>query len=298
MQRKNSDVFVVLSIVVLNIIWMILPYHTWEIGIVLALPLVFFIPGYTAIEILAHKRGLSASHRFTFSLGLSIAIDILGGFLLNVLPMGLRTQSWVVMLSCLALIFTLIILYLRKDNPHTSAQRGYRSIPPVGSQEDPRGGTSSGPQGDRKAFPYISQVGISAGVAFGLAAVLVVLSLFYATRGVAEQPRPGFTQLWMLPATQTGQHCTVQVGIHSFENASVSYHALMTVNNTQTMSWSALVLTSDTVWERSVAITATSAKNVFVEVRLYRDDKPAVVYREVHVTLYPLGKDTIVRCGT
>ncbi len=266
MHPKNSDVFVVLGIVVLNAVWMLLPYHTWVVGILLALPLVFFIPGYMVIEVLAYNRVLSVSHRATFSLGLSLAIDILSGFLLNAFPMGLRTQSWVVMLSCLTLVFALIILYLRKDDVQVS-----KRVTPVGSQRD------------RNGLSYVSQVGRT-GVAFGLAAVLVVLSFFYATKGIAEQPRPGFTQLWMVPSTQRAQSCIVQVGMHSFENTSVKYHVLMTVNNTQTMSWSALVLAPDAVWEQSVAIPPMSTKNVLIEVRLYRDDKPATVYREVHVT--------------
>ena len=123
------------------------------------------------------------------------------------------------------------------------------------------------------------------GIIFALAATLVILALVYATQGVAEGQHPGFTQLWMLPPNCTAPSCTVNIGIRSFENGSVSYHAVMMINGTQTMSWPSLVLAPNQQWERSIAISPTTAKNMFVQVKLYRNDKPAIVYREVHTTL-------------
>ncbi len=288
MHLKNRDILLAFGVVVLNVVWMLLPYHIWEVGTLLALPLVFFVPGYMLIEILAHKRGLNTSYRITLSLGLSLALDILCGFLLNVLPIGLRSQSWVILLSCLMLVFALAVLYLRRYD--------------IPISEDRNNAAHGQQQGERRVPSYRSpspvfRVSIRGGVVFGLAAVLVVFSLLYAAHGVAEQPRPGFTQLWMLPPTQTKQHCIVHVGIQSFENASVSYHAQMTVNNTQTTSWSALVLAPSQIWEKSVALSSPPAKSVLVEVRLYRDDKPATVYRKVHVMLTSVGKNTAVECG-
>ncbi len=279
MYPKNSDVFVALGVVMLNVLWMLLPYHIFGVGVVLALPIVFFVPGYMLIEILAHKRGLSVIYRLTLSLGLSLALDILGGFLLNMLPIGLRTQSWVVLLSCLTLVFALTLVYLRKDSVQVVVQA------------------------DRKYLSYaprsMIRFSMRATTVLSLAFVLIVLSLFYATRGVAEQPHLSFTQLWMLPPSQEGQNCTVRIGIHSFENASVRYHAMMTVNSVQTTSWLAIVLAPDELWERSVVVPYTPAKSVLVEVRLYRDDKPASIYRKVNVTLINLNHEQkVLHCGT
>jgi len=276
---KNSDVFVALGVVMLNVLWMLLPYHIFGVGVVLALPMVFFVPGYMLIEILAHKRGLSVFCRLTLSLGLSLALDILGGFLLNMLPIGLRTQSWVVLLSCLTLVFALTLVYLRKDSVQVvvQADRRYLSYAP------------------RSMIRF----SLRATTVLSLAFALVVLSLFYATRGVAEQPHPSFTQLWLLPPSQEGKNCTVRIGIRSFENASVHYHAIMIVNSVQTTSWPAIALAPDELWERSVVVPYTPAKSVLVELRLYRDDKPTSVYRKVNVTLINLNHEQkVLHCGT
>jgi len=133
---------------------------------------------------------------------------------------------------------------------------------------------------------------------FGLAAILVVLSLVYATRGVAEGPHVGFTQLWMLPPSGTAQTCAVHVGVRSFENGSVTYHAIMTTNGTQMISWPTLTLTPHQLWEQSIAMMPTTPTTLFVEMKLYRNDKPTVVYREVHMTLHiSSNAHKVLQCG-
>ncbi len=274
MHLKNSDVFVALGIVLLNGVELLLPYNILWVSVLLALPLVFCVPGYMLTVILI--RRLDIFQRLTLSLGLSLTLDILGGFLLNVLPMGLRTQSWVMLLSGLTLLFALVALYLRRDVVYREKDR-QRTASLMG-------------QGDRKGLPYMSVIWarVRDGIVFAVAATLVILSLLYATRGVAEGPHVGFTQLWMVPPSRTAPKCAVNVGIRSFENGSVTYHALVTMNGTQTMTWPALMLTPNQLWERSIVITPTVAKNIFVQVKLYRNDEPTVIYREVHMTLIVL----------
>lgn len=263
MRAKNSDLFVSLSIAFLNAILLLLPFTILWVGILLALPMVFFVPGYLLTEILTHSRRLDIAYRLTLSLGLSLTLDILGGFLLNVLPVGLRTQSWVALLCCLALLFALAVFFLRKSILYESLR-------------DEHGNRLS------SAKPVFWRR-VRGGIVFALAAALVVLSLVYATQGVAKEPQPGFTQLWMLPSRQPS--CAVNIGIRSFEKDSITYHAVMTVNSIKTMAWSSLVLAPDQTWERSIAVKLATTKDMFVELKLYRDDKPTVVYREVHLTL-------------
>src|SRR5579864_9288271 len=106
MNLKNLDLIVTMIITTTNVIWALLPYHTPIVGIILALPLLFVLPGYTLTEALFHQRSLEASHRLILGLGLSLAIDILGGFVLNVLPVGLQGISWSVFLGLLVTIFS------------------------------------------------------------------------------------------------------------------------------------------------------------------------------------------------
>src|SRR6266496_604679 len=117
MRLKNLDLIVTLIIVVLNVIWVLLPSHLPVIGIILSLPLVFVLPGYTLTEALFRKRLLETSHHLVLSIGLSLAIDLLGGLILNLLPIGLKGISWAVLLGLLTTIFSLLVGYLRRRTP-------------------------------------------------------------------------------------------------------------------------------------------------------------------------------------
>src|ERR1700737_393008 len=77
MRLKNLDLMVTVIIAALKVVWALLSSHIPVIGIILALPLVFVLPGYTLTEALFHKRSLDVSHRLLLSLSLSLAIDVL-----------------------------------------------------------------------------------------------------------------------------------------------------------------------------------------------------------------------------
>lgn len=256
MRLKNLDLIVTMIIAVLNVAGALLPSHPPVIGIILALPLVFVLPGYTLTEALFHKRSLDASHRLIFSLGLSLAIDILSGLILNLLPVGLQAISWAGLLGLLTAVFSLLAMYLRRGAP-------------VNGTRSPR-------------FRF----SISSFVLFGLAIVVAALSILYAAIGVVQQPHTGFTQLWMLPAVQTGKSCAVRLGVRSFESTPVTYRITMTVKQAQATTWPSIALAPGQEWDRLVPIPPGATDNVSVEVQLYRLNKPQAVYRQVNVTLY------------
>src|SRR6266480_3143503 len=164
MRHKNLDLFMVVIIAVLNVAWVLLPFDTSVIRIILALPLIFVLPGYTLSDFLFHKRSLNASQRILFSLGLSLAIDILGGLFLNVLPSGLQATSWTALLAIVTLVFSLLAAFHRRGVPVSGAR------------------------------PLSVRLAIYPGILFGLAIVVVILSVAYATFGAAHKPYPGFTQ--------------------------------------------------------------------------------------------------------
>src|SRR5436190_946560 len=114
MRLKNLDLIVTITLAAMNVIWALLPSRIPIVGIILALPLVFVLPGYTLTETLFHKRSLDVSHRLVLSLGLSLAIDILGGFILNLLPGGLQALSWAALLGLFTAVFSLVVAYLRR----------------------------------------------------------------------------------------------------------------------------------------------------------------------------------------
>src|SRR3989442_14452354 len=98
----------------MNVAWALFPRSQSVVGIILALPLVLLLPGYTLTEALFPKRPFGAAQRLTLSLGLSLAITILSGFVLNLLPQGLGPLSWAGFLGLLIGSFSLVAVYRRR----------------------------------------------------------------------------------------------------------------------------------------------------------------------------------------
>jgi uncharacterized membrane protein len=255
MRPKNLDLILAVSIASMNVVWAMLPNRTPLIGIMLALPLVFVLPGYTLSEALFHKRALQTSHRLIFSLGLSLALCVLSGFILNVLPGGLQAKSWAVLLGLLTTVFSLLVALLRRRVPLYTMH------------------------------PVRFRLRIHEGVLLGLALIVVIQALFYSAVGAALQPHPGFTQLWMIPPTRGDKNCAVRLGVRSFESEAVRYRIQVTENQEAIASWPSIVLAPQQEWISRVPIITKTADKVYIEARLYSSDKPASVYQQVDFTL-------------
>jgi uncharacterized membrane protein len=275
MRIKNLDLIAVTGIVVINVVWTHIPRRPVLPGILLVLPLTFIVPGYVLTQMVMRRRSpdplLDASSESTLppgskvrqpigiadqivlSLGLSLAIDVLVGFGLNFLPVGLQASSWALALGLFTTVLTLLAVFLRqKDRTRTAVALRFR-------------------------------VTIYNSLLLGLALVVVIAAVWLAIIRPLD-PQPSFTQFWMLPARNNS--CSVSIGVQSFETTTVAYRVVITINHAQIDSWSSIVLFPRQTWSRPVAITPGKASSLYVETLLYRTDEPGKVYRNDHVTLY------------
>jgi uncharacterized membrane protein len=189
------------------------------------------------------------------SFGLSLAVDVLVGFGLNILPIGLQALSWVLSLGLITTGCAILALFLRRgDIPYTSTASHIR-------------------------------ITLQNCVLFALA-ILVVASAVWLSIIRPLSPQPSFTQFWMLPANQTNKTCAVSLGVQNFETTSETYRIVMTVNNAQTNAWPSIVLDSKQKWVQSVTVNPGNTSSLVIEAQLYRTDKPDAVYRSVHLTYY------------
>jgi len=255
MRLKNPDLIVSVVIATCNVIWALLPSHIPVVGIILALPLVFVLPGYTLTEALFHERRMGTPERLIFSLGLSMALAIGGGLILNLLPGGLQERSWAALLGLLTAMFAFLAAFQRRGAP-------------VNLIRLPR-------------FRFTT----SSSVLFGLASIIVIFSFWYGATGVTQRPNPSFTQLWMFPVVQTGESCSVRLGVRSFESEPVTYRITMTTSGAKLITWPSIVLKPQEEWNQLVPIPPEATDNIAVEAQLYRTDAPQTLYREVNVTL-------------
>ncbi len=181
------------------------------IGIFLALPLIFILPGYTLTQTLFCKWSVDQSpdsssnlilrpnlklgqpvggaDQIILSLGLSMAIDVLVGFALNVLPVGLQALSWTLTLGLVTTVFALLAAFLRRGDIVTIA---------------------------RVSRPRVT---IYDCILFGLAISVATTVIWFSMIRPLE-PQSSFTQLWMLPSVQAEDSCAVRLGVRSFESTS------------------------------------------------------------------------------
>ena len=320
MRRRSLDLVAAIALAATSIALALLPDRFPFVGTLLAFPLVFALPGYTLTQALfrSHPSDSSASTTNTatrspgslilpprlltgytfgsfdylaFSLGLSLVIDILVGFLLNLLPIGLQWRSWSLALGLLTLVFALLALIRRllrkRDNPSNVRRDRGQSGGVAGAL---RLSSFSSPSSSSKAIrglhPGQTQGPLSLRLNEG-ALILVALLIAGLALWLAilrpPQPLPSFTQFWMLPTAQANHSCAVQVGVQSFETAPVTYDIQVT-SGALVFSLPSITLDTQQQWNRVVSIASTGGSQL-VDARLYRLDHPGTIYREVHLTL-------------
>lgn len=271
MRLRNFDLFLVVLVVILNVVWTQIPYHLTVVGILLGLPLTLCFPGYTLTQVLFRQReqilGVSNSiiqrpelkighpigvlDQIVLSLGLSLTIDVLVGFVLNIFPIGLQALSWTLSLGLITTLFALVAAFLRR--------------------------------GDIIRVARVSRLHVTMrdGILFALAVVVTAIAVWSSIIRPFD-PQPSFTQFRMMPAKNSS--CVVSIGVQSFESTPVTYSIIMTVNGTKEDTWSSIALEPQQEWSQSVLVKPDGTSKLYVEAQLYRMDRLGTVYRNVHLT--------------
>jgi len=277
MRIRNVDLIGAMCFGVSGMGWALLSNRPLLVGVLLAIPLVFILSGYTLTRALFRRRPadtLSASSNgfslqpklkigqpfgavdvIVFSLGLSLVIDVVTGLLLNLIPVGLQWQTWTFSLGLVTVVFALLA-YLRDKSAHV-----------------------------RGKSAHVWHIPLKEYALLGSALVVVALALWLAIIR-PPQPQAGFTQFWMLSSTQANNSCAVLIGMHSFESAPTTYRVQVMSNGTQVGLWPSIMLTTQQEWDRVVPVSPAVGGSTVVDAQLYRLDQPGVIYREVHVTLH------------
>jgi uncharacterized membrane protein len=114
-QEFPADLALVIVWLVASIGAIYLPVlNETPVRVVLAIPVVLFIPGYCLIAALFPKEGdIGLIERFMLSIGVSIAIVPLIGLELNFTPWGIQLDSIVIALTLLTWVMILVAHYRR-----------------------------------------------------------------------------------------------------------------------------------------------------------------------------------------
>lgn len=258
MNQRSIDILVV---TILTSIAVVLTFTVSPDSVpvrILSLPLVLVLPGYALLAALFPRQVFGLPVYLVFSLGLSLAIVILGGLVLNLTPFGLRASSWVVFLSCITLGACAVALLRRRGQ---SLSTRWLGVGPIG-------------------------LTFRQGLLLALAALILCGAVAMSIIGAEQQPRPGFTQLWILPVSGASHaKNVVRLGVSNKESKATGYRLSVNINGKVVKEWRSLDLNSNEKWEVTLVLPQSGhIGTARVEAMLYRTDTPTTVYR--HVVLW------------
>lgn len=251
---KSLDLAAVAAWVGLAMLSILIGLSNTPSRLLLTIPLVIFLPGYALVAALFPRSTLAIAERLTFSLGISIVLTIMGGFLLNLTSWGIQAESWTLLLAGLTLTATALAFMRRRFGTGTGAA-----------------GLSVGRV---KLLMRPRDV-----LFFGIAAFVTLSALVVARQGVIEQDNTDFTQFWILPL----QDNSVRLGFNNEEKATVTYRLQLQADNRVIHEWPGIVLASGQKWETVYDLPNKTEplKNQAIVALLFRSDMPNVVYRRV-----------------
>jgi uncharacterized membrane protein len=220
----------------------------------IAVPFMLVAPGYLVTKALHPLRSAGFAHKLLYTFTLSIAINIVVGFLLHWTPWGLTQTSWVVAITVVCAAAAMIALRRGNDPPS--------STPVVVWMRRNR---------------------------WGMSIMLVALILVSGAVWMAALPPDtravhGYTTLWLVPATNSAS-TGVQVGVQSMEFAEQSYTLELQRDGRAMQTWN-ITLAPGQQWENDVDVTLGTMSSDFDAV-LYRRDVPDQVYRRVSLRMEP-----------
>jgi len=214
--------------------------------------------GYTTLLAWGNHLTLRGGVRVLMTVMLGITLVVVSGFILNFTSWGLETRAWVFLLSAI-ILFNSGLAMLRKQAVPTD-------VAPTSIQT-------------WKLDLRLGQVALLA-----LAAIITAASLFIARNGAVSQPRPGYSQLWMVD-DGTANTSQAVLGVKNEEQQPTSYHLVVMQGTTVIQDFPAFSLAPDQTWQGKVNLTGITPTTDPVEAVLYRGDDQTEPYRSVNLWL-------------
>ena len=185
----------------------------------------FAAPGYLLGQLLLRSR-LAGLERMVVSTGLALAVPVLGGLLLYAAGVPLRRPAWLGLLAGVTVVGD-IVLFLRRRAS---------------------GSARMAPFGWRPAW----RVPRRHAAALAAAMLVAACAVGVARIGVAVEPQPRYTQLWLSP--QRHGEGAVSLGVSNDQGGTTSYRLVLRRNGHLSAAWN-ITLADGGTWQRSAPVT-------------------------------------------
>ncbi|MGB8277886.1 MAG: hypothetical protein WCF20_08160 [Methylovirgula sp.] len=210
-------------------------------------PLLFFLTGHALLRAIGPIR-TSLSEHVAYALGASIAICVIGGFVLN-WAAWLTPVGWAVWLAAVTCSAALVGMRRSHD----------------------AGGVLSAMHPPNLRRWHVATL--------GMAALITCGAYFLAVRDEANQSQFKYTEFWMLYGANAapGQ---LLVGIKSGEAGPERFDVEVALDGQTIAMWRSLALAPGNSWTQKIAVALSGGDWHRAEARLYRPNEN-VLYRKV-----------------
>src|SRR5689334_11645743 len=121
MVRESLDLLCIMLIVAGEFILVGSGIASGPVNVVFGVLLALVLPGYALSAAVFRMRSVRTAERAALTLGISLSVAVLGGLVLDALPSGLETQTWLFLLGGVTVTASVIALWRRTR--HAAAMR-------------------------------------------------------------------------------------------------------------------------------------------------------------------------------
>lgn len=223
------------------------------IRVAFGVPLALFLPGL-ALAAAFLAATIPWIERVAVSIGLSVAVCVVGGFALHWTPTGLTTASWVGVL--LGTTMAGVAIATRRPVPKDRDRKQIRR-------------------------PWLPAHGRLL-VAVPVTVIIVTLAVVLVRTPLPAKGVRGYTTLWLVPAGN--QPGAVRIGVESAELRTTPYRLELRVAGELTLTRRLMLRTGDQ-WSAVVDASSFASGRRSFEALLYRVNDPQAAYRRVTLIL-------------
>jgi hypothetical protein len=189
----------------------------------------------------------------------------LSGLLLTGTQFGMTAPSWAVLLFSITIVSGIILAWRSRHLPDSS------------SSADPKVQALARSIGGRQGRLNV--------LLFAASFAIVVAAFGIAIEAFHDQPRPGFTQLWI----ERGTVPSIVIGIQNKEGRAIDVAVDLTRDGHVEAAWPSIKLEDGETWVGDAQVPSFEEGDSPLEATLTRSDSPGTVYR--YVTLWPSASE-------
>lgn len=258
MRKSNLDIFLAFFGGLGAVALVLTHLNSGILGIFIGLLLVFVAPGYIISIALFPESTWSFMERTILTMGISLAVSVVGGIILYAMKIPLLPESWALFYGAI-IFFIGSIAIIRRLIKHYPARRK----------------TDKAPESHAHLMPNPRQLGL-----FALAALIFLSAMILAQTMAKYYPDTEIVQLWILPAENSSTP-SIRLGAMVNESAPREYSIWLQRGGYTVQTWAHVTLQPGERWETVVQVNPNMSGTGPLEAFMYRYDQPSIPYRHV-----------------